>query len=131
MGYAPIVASWLLKTEPSEYSFADLVTDKRTRWDGISNAVALKHARAMQKGDRVVIYHTGGERRAVGLAEVVSSGDPPEVKAIAALPEPVGLDVIKASALFRESPLVKIGRLSVVPLDEKQVAFIVGRGKLR
>jgi predicted RNA-binding protein with PUA-like domain len=125
------VATWLLKTEPSSYSFADLTRDKRTRWDGISNPTALKHARAMQKGDRVVIYHTGGERRAVGLAEVVAPGDTPELKAVGLLPAPVGLDSIKASALFRESPLVKIGRLSVVPLDDKQAAFIVDRGKLR
>jgi predicted RNA-binding protein with PUA-like domain len=129
MRYAGSVSSWLLKTEPSTYSFADLVKEKRTRWDGISNPVALKHARAMQKGDRVFIYHTGGERRAVGVAEVVAAGDAPELKAVAALPQPVGLDEIKAAALFKDSPLVKIGRLSVVPLDEKQAAFIVQRGK--
>lgn len=125
------MASWLLKTEPSAYSFADLVRDKRTQWDGITNPVALKHARAMHKGDRVFIYHTGGERRAVGVAEVVAPGDTPELKPVVALPEPVGLDVIKASTLFRDSPLVKIGRLSIVPLDDKQAAFIVDRGKLR
>ena len=119
---------WLLKTEPSEYSFDDLVKDKKTRWDGITNPVALKHARAMKKGDAVVIYHTGGERRAVGLAEVSDAGEAPEIRAGARLAEPVGLEVLKASALFATSPLVKIGRLSVVPLDEKQLAFIRKRG---
>jgi predicted RNA-binding protein with PUA-like domain len=131
LSYAERVATWLLKTEPSTYSFADLVREKRTRWDGISNPVALKHARAMQKGDRVLIYHTGSERRAVGLAEVVMPGDAPELKAVSALPAAVSLDTIKASALFKDSPLVKIGRLSVVPLDEKQAAFIVERGQVR
>src|SRR5262249_8688480 len=128
---ARVTASWLLKTEPSEYSFDDLVKDKRTRWDGLTNPVALKHVRAMKKGDRAVIYHTGKERRAVGMAEVVAAGDEPEVKAVAPLPAPAGLDEIKASPLFADSPLVKIGRLSVVPLDDKQLAFFVGRGKLR
>jgi len=128
---AEVTTSWLLKTEPSEYSFDDLVKDKRTPWDGITNPVALRHAREMKKGDRAVIYHTGGERRAVGMAEVVAAGDEPVVKAVAALPSPVGLDEIKASPLFSASPLVKMGRLSVVPLDEKQLAFIVERGKLR
>jgi len=119
------MATWLLKTEPSEYSFDDLVKEKRTRWGGITNPTARKNARAMQKGDRVVIYHTGGERRAVGLAEVAAAGDEPEIRAGKRLAKPVGLDEIKASALFKTSPLVTIGRLSVVPLDAAQFDFIV------
>ncbi len=122
------MAAWLLKTEPSDYSFDDLLRDGRTRWDGVANAAALKNARAMAKGDTVVVYHTGSERRAVGLAEVVAPGEAPEIKARARLPEPVGLDEIKASPLFAESPLVKIGRLSIVPLDARQLAFLKKRG---
>jgi predicted RNA-binding protein with PUA-like domain len=119
---------WLIKTEPSEYSFDDLLRDRKTRWDGVTNPVALKHARSMKKGDLVVVYHTGGERRAVGLAEVGEVGDTPEIRAGARLAKPVGLDLIKAQALFAASPLVKIGRLSIVPLDDKQLAFIKKRG---
>ena len=122
---------WLLKTEPSTYSFDDLVRDRKTRWDGVSNPTALRHVRAMEKNDKIIIYHTGGERQAVGLAEVVTPGDTPEIRAGDRLAEPVGLDTIKASPVFKDSPLVKMGRLSVVPLDEKQVRFLMGGGKLR
>jgi predicted RNA-binding protein with PUA-like domain len=122
------MAYWLLKTEPSEYSFDDLVADKRTAWDGIANPVAKKHVAAMKRGDRAVVYHTGGERRAVGLAEVVTEGEAPEIKAGARLARPVDLAELKASALFKASPLVTIGRLSVVPLDAKQFQLILRLG---
>jgi predicted RNA-binding protein with PUA-like domain len=122
------MAYWLLKTEPSEYSFDDLIKDKRTTWDGIANPVARKHAAAMVKGDRVVIYHTGGERQAVGLAEVVAEGEAPAIKPGARLARPVELAELKASALFKTSPLVTIGRLSVVPLDAKQWQLILKLG---
>lgn|SRR5262249_18310537 len=112
------MATWLLKTEPSEYSFDDLLRDGETAWDGISNPVAVKHLAAMAPGDDVVIYHTGKERRAVGLASVVAAG--PRIRAVKPLPRPVGLDELKAQAAFAKSPLVTIGRLSVVPLDGKQ-----------
>jgi predicted RNA-binding protein with PUA-like domain len=121
---------WLLKTEPSTYSFADLQRDKQTRWDGISNPAALKNLRAAKKGDMVVIYHTGDERQAIGLAEIVKEayGDPPvvDIKAKKALPRPMTLAQFKADKLFKDSPLVKQGRLSFVPLTDEQLRKISG-----
>jgi predicted RNA-binding protein with PUA-like domain len=123
------MATWLLKTEPSEYSFDDLVRDKGTTWDGVANPVAVKHLAAMQKGDDVIVYHTGKERRAVGLATVVAAG--PRLAPGARLPRPVGLDEIKAAPAFASSPLVKMGRLSVVPLDAKQWQTILKLAEMR
>src|SRR5579862_4354617 len=123
---------YLLKTEPSVYSFADLLRDKTTMWDGVSNPVALKHLREMKAGDRVIIYHTGDEKTAVGTGSVVSVEvkDPknPEVKLKAgeAIAKPKTLAEIKASKAFAESPLVRQGRLSVVPLNKEQWKFLVG-----
>jgi predicted RNA-binding protein with PUA-like domain len=111
---------YLLKTEPSEYSFADLQRDRETVWDGVSNPAAVKHLRGMSRGDRLVIYETGDEKTAVGTATVVSvdASDPknPRVKIRAgkALAKPVTLAQVKASTLFTDSPLVRQGRLSVV-----------------
>ena len=113
--------SYLLKTEPSEYSFADLQRDKRTLWDGVTNAAALKHMREMQSGAKLIIYETGDRRCAVGTAHVISidAKNPknPQLKIEAgkSLARVVTLDEIKANKLFKDSPLVKIGRLSVVP----------------
>jgi predicted RNA-binding protein with PUA-like domain len=120
---------YLLKTEPSEYSFADLQRDGSTVWDGVTNPVALKNLRAMKKGDALIIYHTGEEKRTVGTASVVAveSGDPksPRVTIKAGKPlAPVSLAEIKARTLFRDSPLVSQGRLSVVPLTEEQYRFL-------
>ena len=123
---------YLLKTEPSEYSFADLQRDKATVWDGVSNPVALKHLRAMKPGDRLVIYETGDHKRAVGTAVVVSvdasDAKDPRVKINAgeALTKPVSLAEIKALRTFADSPLVRQGRLSVVPLTKPQYEFLVG-----
>ena len=124
---------YLLKTEPSEYSFADLVRDKATVWDGVSNPVALRNLRGMQKGDRLILYHTGDEKRAVGTATVlaVDNADPknPRVKIEAGkeLPRPMTLAEIKASKVFADSPLVRQGRLSVVPLTEAQYRLLTSR----
>ena len=123
------MAYWLLKTEPSEYSFDDLVREKRTTWDGVTNPVAVKHLAAMKKGDQAVIYHTGKERRAVGLAEITAAG--PALRPGAPLPRPVPLDELKAAAAFAASPLVTIGRLSVVPLDPKQWQLVLKLGQVR
>jgi predicted RNA-binding protein with PUA-like domain len=123
---------YLLKTEPSEYSFADLVSDDATIWDGVSNPVAVKHLRAMNPGDRLVIYETGDHKSAVGTAEVVSASatDPKkpqvEIKAGKSLGRPVSLAEIKSKPMFADSPLVRQGRLSVVPLTAAQFKFLTG-----
>jgi predicted RNA-binding protein with PUA-like domain len=121
------MAHWILKTEPSEYSFADLRRDKRTRWDGITNAQALKSLREMAVGDECLVYHTGDERALVGRAQVVRAAylheaqeDPRlvsvDIAAGAPLPQPVSLADIKADGAFAELGLVRQGRLSVVPV---------------
>jgi predicted RNA-binding protein with PUA-like domain len=116
---------YLLKTEPSEYSFAELQKDKKTVWDGVSNPVALRNLREMKPGAHL-IYHTGDERSAVGTATVVSvdASNPknPKVEIQAGKPvsKPVSLAEIKANKLFADSPLVRQGRLSVVPLTAAQ-----------
>jgi predicted RNA-binding protein with PUA-like domain len=121
---------YLLKTEPSTYSFEDLQRDKSTTWDGVSNPVALKNLRAMKPGERLVIYHTGDQKSAVGTATVVSVdvSDPknPQVKIKVGKPnrKPVTLAEAKANPLFAESPLARQGRLSVVPLTEAQYKFL-------
>lgn len=123
---------YLLKTEPTVYSFADLLREGTTIWDGVTNPAAVKHLREMHPGDRLVIYHTGDEKSAVGTATVVSvdPADPknPQVKIKAgkALAQPRTLSEIKAHALFADSPLVRQGRLSVVPLNAKQFAWLTG-----
>ena len=122
---------YLLKTEPSEYSFADLQRDKTTNWDGITNPVALRNLREMPKGSELIIYHTGDEKRAVGTASLVSvdAADPKKpvvmIKAGKPIATPKTLAEIKANKLFLDSPLVNIGRLSVVPLTKAQYEWLV------
>ena len=124
---------YLLKTEPSEYSFAELVKDGVTQWDGVKNPTAVMHMRAMKAGDRLVIYETGNVKSAVGTATVVSADakDPKnpvvKIKAGAALAQVSSLEEIKKEKIFRESALIKIGRLSVVPLTAEQYKFLVGK----
>jgi len=123
---------YLLKTEPSEYSFANLERDQSTVWDGVTNPVALKNLRGMKPGDRLIIYHTGEERRTVGTAMVVSvdTGDSknPRVTIRAGKKlNPTTLAEIKANQLFGDSPLLRQGRLSVVPLSEAQYKFLAER----
>jgi predicted RNA-binding protein with PUA-like domain len=123
---------YLLKTEPSTYSFADLQKEGTTIWDGVSNPVAVKNLARMKAGERLVIYHTGDEKSAVGTASVVSvdasDAKNPQVKIKAgkANAKPVTLAEAKANKLFSESPLVRQGRLSVVPLNEAQFKFLTG-----
>jgi predicted RNA-binding protein with PUA-like domain len=123
---------YLLKTEPTAYSFADLQRDKSTIWDGVSNPVALRNLRAMKPGDGLVIYETGEHKSAIGTASVVSIdvSDPknPQVKIKVgkALGKPVTLAEVKANKLFADSPLVRQGRLSVVPLSAAQFKFLTG-----
>lgn len=126
------MSDYLLKTEPTEYSFADLQKDGTTVWDGVSNPVAVKHLREMKVGDRLVIYETGSHKSAAGTASVVSVAvaDPakPQVKIKAGQPlhKAVSLAEIKSKNLFAESPLVRQGRLSVVPLTAAQYKFLAG-----
>lgn len=123
---------YLLKTEPSTYSFADLQKEKTTVWDGVSNPVALKNMRGMKPGERLVIYHTGDEKSAVGTASVVSvdasDANNPRVtiKVGKAIAKPVTLAEAKANPLFADSPLARQGRLSVVPLNDAQYKFLTG-----
>jgi predicted RNA-binding protein with PUA-like domain len=122
---------WLLKTEPSTYSWNDLEREKSAVWDGVSNPVALKNIAAMKAGDDALIYHTGDEKAVVGLARVTKAAYPdPKAKdpkllvvdlaPVKRLGRQVTLQEIKADATFRESPLVRQGRLSVVQLNEEQ-----------
>ncbi|HKR32695.1 MAG TPA: EVE domain-containing protein [Terriglobales bacterium] len=124
--------NYLLKTEPGAYSFADLQRDKTTIWDGVTNPVALKNLRNMKSGDRLVIYHTGDEKTAVGTASVVSVDPSDEknpkvqIKAGSAIAKPRTLAEIKQHKSFADSPLVRQGRLSVVPLSEAQYKYLAG-----
>src|SRR3954469_12336907 len=121
------MAYWLLKTEPDRYAWDDLARDKKATWDGITNATALKHIRTMKKGDSALIYHTGDERAVVGIAEIASNpySDPKaddekivifDLKAKKKLGHPVTLDTIKSDKVFAGWDLLRIGRLSVVPV---------------
>lgn len=128
---------WLLKTEPGAYSYDDLEREGRTTWDGVTNPVALKHLRAMKRGDGVIVYHTGDQRAAVGAAEVTRAAFPDpgrddprlvvvELRARGRLARPVPLDEIKSLPAFQDSPLVRQGRLSVVPLTAAQWKLLGG-----
>ncbi|MGH9685218.1 MAG: EVE domain-containing protein [Candidatus Acidiferrales bacterium] len=123
---------YLLKTEPSEYSFADLQRDVATEWDGVSNPAALKNLREMKPGSKLVIYETSERKSAVGTASVVSVdiSNPKKpvvkIKAGKVLAKPISLAEIKGDKLFADSPLVRQGRLSVVPLSEVQYKCLVG-----
>jgi len=130
------VTIWVLKTEPGDFSFDDLVARGVEPWDGVSNPTALRNLRAAHEGETVVIYHTGDERQAVGLGVVVRTSYPDpkkdddkaiviDVRAGARLPKPVRLEQIKADDRFSESPLVRMGRLSVVPLTDDQYAALL------
>ncbi len=131
------MAYWLLKTEPSTYSFEDLEREKETRWDGVRNNTALQHIRTMKPGDQAIIYHSGDVRAAGGVAEITTEAyvDPEagdarwavvDLRATRRLAEPVTLTTIKADSLFAESPLVRISRLSVVPLTPEQFRALTG-----
>ena len=127
---------WLLKTEPDNYSYADLERDGATIWDGVANNTALMHIRTMQPGDLALIYHTGDERQVVGLAEVTSApyadprlADPRlvvvDVRPLRRLARPVTLAAVKADPAFADFALVRLGRLSVVPVSAEQWARLM------
>jgi predicted RNA-binding protein with PUA-like domain len=127
---------WLLKTEPDHYAYADLERDGATAWDGVSNNTALMHIRTMRPGDQALIYHTGDERQVVGLAEVTSApyadprlADPRlvvvDVRPLRRLARPVTLAAVKADPAFADFALVRLGRLSVVPVSAEQWARLM------
>jgi predicted RNA-binding protein with PUA-like domain len=124
--------NYLLKTEPTVYSFANLEGEKTTIWDGVTNPAAVKHLREMKTGDRLVIYHTGDEKSVVGTATVVSvdasdaKNPQAKIKVGKAIAKPKTLADIKVQKPFADSPLVRQGRLSVVPLSDAQYAWLVG-----
>jgi predicted RNA-binding protein with PUA-like domain len=124
---------YLLKTEPSAYSFADLQHDKITIWDGVTNPAAVKNLREMKPRDELIVYHTGDEKRAVGTASVVEvdASDPKvpkvKIKAGKALAQAVTLAEMRSNARFKDSPLIRQSRLSVVPLTQAQYEFIGGK----
>jgi len=125
-------SDYVLKTEPTEYSFTDLQRDKQTVWDGVTNPIAVRNLRGMTPGTRLVIYETGDHKTAVGTASVVSvdASDPKKpivkIKVDKPLAKPISLAQIKANKLFGDSPLVRIGRLSVVPLTKEQYKALTG-----
>jgi len=131
---------FLLKTEPTEYSFDDLVKDKKTVWSGVSAAPALKHIRSMEKGDIAFVYHTGDEKQIVGIAKIVSNPypDPKEkdeklvvvdIQAQEKLKHPVTLTTIKSIKALATMPLVRIGRLSVQPVTKTEWDMIIAMSK--
>ena len=124
------MAYWLLKTEPSAYSYSDLERDKQAVWDGVNNNLALQHLRRMRKGDLAIIYHTGDEKAAVGVAELISDPYPDRklkdpkrvvvaIKSRHQLNRPVPLDEIKSHSKLKAFELVRISRLSVMPVSEE------------
>lgn len=128
---------WLLKTEPGTFSWADLVRDGRAVWDGVRNPAALGHLRAMRPGDQALVYHTGGEKAVVGVCRVVSepypdpkAGDPRlvavDIEPVRSLGSPVSLARIKADARFAGFALVRLPRLSVMPVTPEQWTAILG-----
>ena len=133
---------WIVKTEPSTYSYADLVRQKTATWDGVKNNLALKHLRQMRPGDRVLVYHTGDEKAVVGTAQVVSEAYPDpkqkdpklavvDLRAEGTLPRPVPLAEIKKDRAFAELALVRMGRLSVMPVPPDQFKRLLTLGGLK
>jgi predicted RNA-binding protein with PUA-like domain len=110
---------WLFKTEPSDYSFERLMREGRTSWTGVKNALALRHLRQVKKGDPVAIYHTGGVKAVVGVARASGDAERDQVELVPVRPiDPVPLSAIKANPRFRDFALVRMGRLSVMPVPE-------------
>jgi len=121
------VGFWLFKQEPSSYNYTELESDGKTVWDGVTNNLALKHLRSAHKGDRVFFYHSGDEKSIVGIMEIVSAPylDPKDyalivvdVKPVARLPKPVSLQMIKGDKSFSDWELVRISRLSIMPVPD-------------
>ena len=134
--------SWILKTDADSYDFGRLERDRKTVWDGIRNALALQHVRAMRRGDRALIYHSGAEKAIVGLARIASdpypdpaAGDPKlavvDIEAVRRLTRPVPLSAVKADRSLADLGLVRMSRLSVVPVSGaqwKRLMALAGEG---
>lgn len=123
--------NWLFKEEPTHYAYEDLVREGKTRWSGVKNPLAQKHLRGVKKGDRIFYYHTGKEKAVVGIAKAASDAYPDpkdktgkssvvDVAPVKKLPRPVSLAEIKAKAFFKSLPLVRISRLSVMPVSDRE-----------
>ena len=132
--------NWLFKEEPTHYSYDDLVRDGKTSWSGVKNPLAQKHLRSVKKGDRIFSYHTADEKSVVAIAKAVTDAysDPKdksgklvtvEIAPVRKLPRPVTLAEIKAKPVFKDFPLVRISRLSVMPVSEKEWSEIEKLGQ--
>jgi predicted RNA-binding protein with PUA-like domain len=130
--------NWLFKEEPTHYSYDNLVKDKRTVWSGVKNPLAQKHLRSVKKGDRIFYYHTGDEKSVVGIAKALDDAYPDpkdktgkqsvvDVAPVKKLAQPVTLASIKADAAFKSFPLVRISRLSVMPVTDDEWDAIVAK----
>ena len=128
---------WLFKTEPSAYSFQQLQKDKKTVWDGVKNNLALKHLSGIQKGDEIIVYHTGDEKAAVGVARALSAAYPDpskkspkllvvEIEPVKTLSRPLTLAEMKANAKLKNFDLVRLARLSVMPVSDGQWKIMEG-----
>ena len=118
---------WLFKTEPSAYSFERLVKEGRTVWDGVANALALKHLRQVRKGDEIAIYHTGSVKAVVGIARAAADARGDAVEIIPLKPSgPVSLASLKADPRFKDFALVRMGRLSIMPVPASLWGTLVG-----
>jgi len=133
---------WIVKTEPSTYSYDDLAGQKTAVWDGVKNNLALKHLRQMKPGDRVLVYHTGDEKAVVGVADVTSEAYPDpkqkdpklavvDLRAVGRLPRPVPLGEIKKDRAFADLGLVRMGRLSVMPVPPEQYQRLLKLGGMK
>jgi predicted RNA-binding protein with PUA-like domain len=135
-----IAMNWLFKEEPTHYGFDDLVKDKRTVWSGVKNPLAQKHLHAVRKGDRIFYYHTGDEKAVVGIAKALGDAYPDpndktgkqavvDVAPVKKLPRAVTLAEVKAEAAFKDFPLVRISRLSVMPVTDAEWTRIEKLGR--
>ena len=131
---------WLFKTEPSVYSYQQLVKDRQTMWDGVANNLALKHLKDIEKGDEIFIYHTGEEKAAVGVAKALGGAYPNpgqdnpkllvvDIEAVRALPKPVTLAEVKAHAKLKNFDLVTNSRLSIMKVTDEQWKIMEGMAK--
>jgi predicted RNA-binding protein with PUA-like domain len=132
--------NWLMKEEPSNYSYDDLVRDGRTSWTGVRNPLAQKHLRSIRQGDRIFFYHTGNEKAVIGIARAAGPAYPDpadktgklyavDVEPVRKLPAPVTLASIKADKAFASFPLVRLARLSVMPVTDDEWKRIEGMAK--